>query len=172
MDADNDPGIDEVEIDEDLPLDAAEAKLVPVKPLSPEEADAHLATLKDAAREATLERRARQMVTAELAVAMKEELASLTAPQERGAILDAAVVKLGLDILAGKLEPRNLAEAAKAIEALDGVSRLLKGGMESKVMTSTDRRATWTRITEHLELNNEPPVETRDAIDALASEDQ
>lgn len=174
MAADDDIDLDNVEINEELPVDAAEAKERSVVPLTVEEADEGIEELKATARAKTVERMAGQLNTIELAARVKTELEPLLSAQNRGAVLEAAVVKLGLDILAGNLQPRNLAEAAKAIEALDSASRLIAGGVENRVMNSGARREVFDQIHAHLHVvaskDSEVPKETIEALEVTSTD--
>lgn len=126
-----------------------------------------------AVRKRVLARYAGQLNTIDLAKAVRDELSPLTASAERGAILEAAVVKLGLDILAENVKPKSVREAAQAIETLARIQGLSQG--EVARMPPGVRMDIFARVTSELErttgdINKLPPT-TREAIEAVVSDE-
>lgn len=129
--------------------------------------------LRAAAFGATISRWAGQLNTIDLAAAVKAELEPLTTPAAAGAILEACVVKLGLDILSGNLKPKSVREATGAIEALTTVSKMLAGGDANATMTKDRRMEVFAEIRERVTIVSgkvEQEPEVRDALEATYRE--
>lgn len=170
MDADDDIDIDGLDIDEpdypDPDIDGAE--IDEFKPDS-----VVVRQTQDKIRTRLLSRYAGQLNTIELAKAVKDELSPLTAAAERGAILEAAVVKLGLDILSENVKPKSVREAAQAIETLTRLTGIV-GGAEGHLAPG-QRMEIFAQVTQALVRTTGdeaklPPI-TREAIEVAARDD-
>lgn len=151
-----DPDIDAVEVDEFHP-DSVEVKQT-----------------REQVRDRVMKRYAGQLNTIDLAKAVKNDLTPLLAPAERGAIIEAAAVKLGLDILAENVKAKSVREAAQAIETLLRIQGLASSGDAMRLPPGA-RMDIFARVTSALErttgdVGKLPPM-TREAIEAVASED-
>ena len=166
MDADDIEGFD---IDEGEDLDP-DLDAVEVSEFHPDSVVVKHA--QESVRKRVLARYAGQLNAIELAKAVKDELTPLTAPAERGAILEAAVVKLSLDILSENVRPKSVREAAQAIEILARIQGISQSGDRLPPGTRMD---IFARVTSALERTtgdaDKLPQTTREAIEAVAAED-
>ncbi len=125
-------------------------------------------------RKRVVARYAGQLNAIELAKAVKDQLTPLMSPAERGAILEAAVVKLGLDILAENVKPKSVREAAQAIETLARIQGLSAAGDGQRLPPGV-RMDIFARVTSALERTTgdvaKLPPATREALEAVATED-
>ena len=169
----DDLGIDDIDVDApDYPepdIDAAE-----VDELKPDSVVVQRVQTDEQVRKRVVSRYAGQLNTIELAKAVKDGLTPLLGPSERGAILEAAAVKLGLDILAENVKPKSVREAAQAIETLLRLQGLSNTGDSVRIPPGA-RMEIFARVTSALERTTGdegklPPI-TREAIEAVAKED-
>lgn len=170
MDADDDLRIDDIDIDDDDVLEP-DLDSVEVDEFRPD--SVVVKQTQEAVRERVLKRYAGQLNAIDLAKAVKNELTPLTAPAERGAILEAAVVKLGLDILAENVRPKSVREAAQAIEVLAKIQGISQQGADR--LPPGTRIDIFAQVTKALERTtgdiDKLPTTTREAIEAVASEE-
>lgn len=171
MDADDDIAIDPIDVDDDYPA-VADLDTVEVDDLKPDAVVVKHA--REAVRERVLKRYAGQLNAIDMAKAVKDELTPLTAPAERGAILETAMVKLALDILAENVKAKSVREAAQAIEILARVQGISQAGTTDRLPPGT-RMDIFARVTQAVEHTRSDltklPETTREAIEATASED-
>ena len=171
MDADDDIDIDGLDIGDDIDIepDIAGTEVDEFHPDS-----VVVRHTQAAVRERVLKRYAGQLNAIDLAKAVKDELTPLTAPAERGKILEAAVVKLALDILSENVKAKSVREAAQAIEILAKVQGISQAGATERLPPGT-RIDIFAQVTQALERTtgdiNKLPTTTREAIEAVASED-
>lgn len=167
MDADDIEGFD---IDEDDTLDP-DLDAVEVSEFHPDSVVVKHA--QESVRKRVLARYAGQLNAIDLAKAVKDELTPLTAPAERGAILEAAVVKLSLDILSENVRPKSVREAAQAIEILARIQGISQAGADR--LPPGTRMDIFARVTSALERTtgdaSKLPETTREAIEAVAAEE-
>ena len=170
MDADDDIDIEGIDIDEDDNLDP-DLDAVEVSEFHPDSVVVKHA--QESVRKRVLARYAGQLNAIELAKAVKDELTPLMAPAERGAILEAAVVKLGLDILAENVRPKSVREAAQAIEVLARIQGISQQGADR--LPPGTRIDIFAQVTKALERTTgdigKLPLTTREAIEAVAAEE-
>lgn len=166
MDADDDIDIEGFDIEEDETLDP-DLDGVEVDEFRPDSVVVKQA--QETVRKRVLARYAGQLNAIELAKAVKDELTPLTAPAERGAILEAAVVKLSLDILAENVKPKSVREAAQAIEVLARIQGISQAGADR--LPPGTRMDIFARVTSALERTTgdegKLPPTTREAIEAI-----
>lgn len=160
----DDIDIDDVDIDEpDYPepdIEGAE-----VEPFHPDSVVVKHA--RESVRKRVLGRYAGQLNAIELAKAVKDELTPLTAGAERGQLIDAAITKLTLDILAENVKPKSVREAAQAIEVLHRISG---GSIKTERLGPAQRTEVFTAVIAQLERTTGdaekiPPL-SREALEA------
>ena len=122
---------------------------------------------RESVRARVLSRYAGQLNAIELAKAVKDELTPLTAGAERGQLIDAAITKLTLDILAENVKPKSVREAAQAIEVLHRISG---GQIKTERLGPAQRTEVFTAVIAQLERTTGdaekiPPL-TREALEA------
>ena len=126
-----------------------------------------------AVRERVLKRYAGQLNAIDMAKAVKDELTPLMGSAERGALLEAAVVKLSIDILAENVKAKSVREAAQAIEVLarlQGMSADTGGPMAPGARMEVFERVREVLVRTTGNPDALPPT-TREAIEVTASED-
>lgn len=169
-DADDDLGIDGFDIDDpgytEPDIEGAE-----VDQFLPD--SVQVVQAKETVRARTLARYAGQLNAIDLAKAVRDEISPLTAAAERGKLIEAAITKLTLDILAENVKPKSVREAAQAIEVLH---RLAGGAVKTERLGPGQRTEVFQAVIATLERTTGggdkiPPI-TREAIEAVARDEQ
>lgn len=127
MSDDADLDIDDVDIDGD-DYEPPDIEGTEVEEYSPD--SVVVKQTQDHVRQRVLKRYAGQLNAIEYAKAVQAELSSLTGPNERGTLIEAAMVKLSIDILAENVKPKSVREAAQAIEVLHRINGGIGSGSD------------------------------------------